>query len=204
MQVVLLERVEKLGNMGDVVKVKDGYARNFLLPKKKALRATKENIERFERERSSLEAKSNETKSAADRIAEKLSGQSFIVIRQAGESGQLYGSVNTRNIADVINEAGFVVGRSEVALDRPIKALGLHPVTVTLHPEVKVSVTINVARSADEAARQARGEVITGGPEAAEEALALEEMFEDEAAAARLKGEQPPEGESPPAEGEAS
>jgi large subunit ribosomal protein L9 len=201
-QVVLLERVEKLGKMGDVVKVKDGYARNYLLPKRKALRATKANIERFERERASLEEKSRETKTGAEAVAAKLEGQSFIIIRQAGESGQLYGSVNTRNIADAINEAGFAVARADVVLDRAIKALGLHPVSVTLHPEVRVTVTVNVARSADEAARQARGEVVARGPEAAEEALALEEMFEDEAAAARLKEEGAPEGESPAPEGE--
>ncbi len=162
MQIVLLERVEKLGKMGDVVKVKNGYARNYLLPKKKALRATKANIERFERERASLEEKSHETKTGAEAVAAKLEGQSFIIIRQAGESGQLYGSVNTRNIADAINEAGFSIARAEVVLDRAIKALGLHPVVVTLHPEVRVNVTINVARSAEEAARQARGEVVTG------------------------------------------
>lgn len=202
MEVVLLERVEKLGKMGDVIKVKDGYARNYLLPKKKALRATKTNIERFERERASLETKSQDAKAAAEAVAAKLEGQSFIVIRQAGESGQLYGSVNTRNIADAINEAGFSVARGDVVLDRPIKALGLHPLAVALHPEVRVTVMVNVARSAEEAARQARGEVITGGPEAAEAALALEALFEDETAAARLQGEEPPAAEAPPPEGE--
>jgi large subunit ribosomal protein L9 len=201
MEVVLLERVEKLGKMGDVVKVKDGYARNYLLPKKKALRATKTNIERFERERASLETQSQEAKGTAEAVAAKLEGHSFIVLRQAGESGQLYGSVNTRNIADAINEAGFSVTRGDVVLDRPIKALGLHPLAVALHPEVRVNVTINVARSAEEAARQARGEIITGGPEAAEAALALEALFEDETAAARVQGEEAPEAESPP-EGE--
>lgn len=203
MQVVLLERVEKLGKMGDVVKVKDGYARNYLLPKKKALRATKANIERFERERASLEAKSREAKAAAEALAAKLEGQSFVVIRQAGESGQLYGSVNTRNIAEIINAGGFSIARTDVILDRAIKSLGLHPVTIVLHPEVRVSVTVNVARTQDEAERQARGEVVTREPEAAE-AVALEALFEDEAAAARLRGEEAPEGEAAAPEGEAS
>ncbi|MGB3021060.1 MAG: 50S ribosomal protein L9 [Methyloceanibacter sp.] len=185
MQVILLERIGRLGQMGDVVTVKDGYARNFLLPKGKALRATKANRERFEQDRSQLEARNLEQKSEAEAVAVKLDGQSFIIIRQAGESGQLYGSVSTRDIAGVVTEGGFSIERPQVMLDRPIKTLGLHDVRIALHAEVGPRVTLNVARSEDEAARQARGEEVTG--RAMEEAdleaeaarRAAEKLFEE-------------------------
>ncbi len=162
MQIILLERVAKLGQMGEVVRVRDGFARNYLLPQGKALRATKSNLQRFESERAQLEARNLERKSEAESVAKTLDGQTFTVIRQAGETGQLYGSVSTRDIADVMTEGGFSSARSQVRLDRPIKTIGLHDVAVVLHPEVEVSVTLNVARSADEAERQARGEDLTG------------------------------------------
>lgn len=161
MQVILLERIGRLGQMGDVVKVKDGYARNFLLPQGKALRATDANRARFEKERAQLEARNLELKKEAEAVAVKLDGQAFVAIRQAGDTGQLYGSVSTRDIADVVTEGGFSVERRQILLDKPIKALGLHEVQVALHPEVVVKVRINVARSADEAERQARGEDVT-------------------------------------------
>ncbi|MFO0998607.1 MAG: 50S ribosomal protein L9 [Alphaproteobacteria bacterium] len=164
MQVILLERIERLGNMGDVVNVKPGFARNFLLPKKKALRATDENRAHFERQRAALEAANKERREAAGEIAGKIHGISVLLIRQAGETGQLYGSVSARDIADAVTAAGTTVGRQQVLLDRPIKTLGLYPVRIALHPEVIESVTINVARNEEEAERQARGEVITGAP----------------------------------------
>jgi large subunit ribosomal protein L9 len=180
MQIILLERIGKLGQMGDVVTVKDGFARNFLLPQGKALRATKANRERFDRERVQLEARNLELKSEAEAVAAKLAGQSFVVIRQAGDSGQLYGSVSTRDIAEIVSAGGFSVERRQVNLDRPIKTLGLHPIRISLHAEVEPQVTVNVARSADEAERQARGEQVTG--------RAMEEA-EDEAEAARRAAE---------------
>jgi len=161
MQVILLERIEKLGQMGDVVSVKPGFARNFLLPKGKALRASKTNITHFEGQRAQLEARNLELKGEAGGVADKLSGQSFIVIRQAGEAGQLYGSVSNRDLAEVVSEGGFSITRNQVILDRPIKLLGLHEVRVSLHPEVISMVTVNVARSEEEAERQARGEDVT-------------------------------------------
>jgi large subunit ribosomal protein L9 len=185
MQVILLERIGRLGQMGDVVTVKDGYARNFLLPQGKALRATKANRERFEHERAQLEARNLELKSEAQIVAGKLGGQSFIVIRQAGDSGQLYGSVSTRDIADVVTGGGFSIERRQVQLDRPIKTLGLHEVRIALHAEVEPHVIVNVARSNDEAERQARGERVTGrAMEAAEEEAeaarrAAEALFEE-------------------------
>jgi large subunit ribosomal protein L9 len=194
MQVILLERIGRLGQMGDLVTVKDGFARNFLLPHGKALRATKANRERFEKERAQLEARNLELKSEAEAVAAKLQGQSFIVLRQAGDSGQLYGSVATRDIAAVVSEGGFSIERRQVLLDRPIKTLGLHDVRIGLHAEVEPHVTINVARSADEAARQARGEQVTGKAmdEAEEEALrarvAAEQLFEEGAAGALAEG----------------
>ena len=189
MQVILLERIGRLGQMGDVVTVKDGFARNFLLPQGKALRATKANRESFEKERAQLEARNLELKSEAGAVAEKLQGQSFIIIRQAGDSGQLYGSVTTRDISTAVSEGGFSIERRQVMLDRPIKSLGLHDVRIGLHAEVEPSVTINVARSPDEAARQARGEQVTGKAmdEAEEEAIraraAAEKLFEEGAGA---------------------
>jgi large subunit ribosomal protein L9 len=161
MDVILLERIAKLGQMGDVVRVRDGYARNFLLPQGKALRSTEANRKRFESERSQLEARNLDRKKDAEAVAVKLDGQSFIVIRQAGETGQLYGSVSPRDLAEVMDKGGFKIDRNQVALNTPIKSIGLHPVTIQLHPEVEASVTVNVARSEDEAARQARGEDLT-------------------------------------------
>ena len=158
MQVILLERIRALGQMGDVVTVKDGYARNFLLPRGKALRATKENQARFDSQRVELEARNLEQKNDADAVGERLNDQTFVAIRQAGDTGQLYGSVSTRDIADMITEGGFNIARQQVVLSQPIKELGLHTVAISLHPEVEVNVTINVARSEDEAERQARGE----------------------------------------------
>ncbi|MEL6299505.1 MAG: 50S ribosomal protein L9 [Pseudomonadota bacterium] len=161
MDVILLERIAKLGQMGDVVSVKDGFARNFLLPQNKALRATAENKTEFENRRSQLEATNLERRSEAEGVAEKLGDQTYVAIRQAGDTGQLYGSVSTRDIADLITEAGVNVNRRQINLDQPIKTLGLHPLKVQLHPEVVVDVTVNVARSEDEAERQARGEDVT-------------------------------------------
>jgi large subunit ribosomal protein L9 len=159
MEVILLERVAKLGQIGDVVRVKDGFARNFLLPRNKALRATEANRKRFETQRVQIEARNLELKQEAKAVAEKLDGHSIVLIRQAGESGQLYGSVAGRDVADAVNaEGGTKVDRAMVVLDKPIKTLGLHEVKVRLHPEVTVTVTLNIARSQDEAERQARGE----------------------------------------------
>lgn len=158
MEVILLERIPRLGQMGDVVRVRDGYARNFLLPQGKALRSSEGNRKRFEQEKATLEARNLERRQEAEQVAEKLNGQNFTIIRQAGETGQLYGSVSTRDLADAITEAGFAIGRNQVGLDQPIKTIGLHTVAILLHPEVDVSVTLNVARSADEAERQSRGE----------------------------------------------
>ena len=157
MQVILLERIGRLGQMGDVVNVKDGYARNFLLPQKKALRATEENLARFEGQRAQLEARDLELKKEAQAVAEKLEGKTFLAIRQAGDPGQLYGSVTSRDIAEVITAGGFSVDRRQVVLDKPIKTLGIHATRIALHPEVVVQVNLNVARSEDEAERQARG-----------------------------------------------
>jgi large subunit ribosomal protein L9 len=154
---ILLERVENLGQMGQLVKVKPGFARNYLLPQKKALRATKENLAYFESQRAQLEANNLHRKSEATEIAGKVEGLSVVVVRQAGESGQLYGSVSARDIADAVTDAGFTIEKGQVVLERPIKSLGLHSVRIALHPEVSVAIKANVARSADEADMQARG-----------------------------------------------
>jgi large subunit ribosomal protein L9 len=156
MQIILLERIENLGQMGDVVRVKPGYARNYLLPQKKAVRATEENRKRFEETRAQLEASNLQRRSEAETVAAKLDGLFIALIRQAGEAGQLYGSVTARDVADAITAAGFTVGRQQIRLHQPIKALGLHTVKVGLHPEVVVSVVVNVARTPDEAEVQAR------------------------------------------------
>ncbi len=185
MQVILLERVEKLGQMGDEVKVKDGFARNYLLPKKKALRATDANREYFKTQKSQLEAHNLAQKKEADAISGKLSGKIFMMLRQAGDRGQLYGSVSPRDIADVITAGGFNVSRGQVPLDKAIKTIGLHDVNVVLHPEVPVKVTVNVARTEDEADRQARGEDVlaeAAEEEAAEAAPSTEALFEEGAA----------------------
>jgi large subunit ribosomal protein L9 len=158
MKVVLLERVEKLGSIGDVVSVKDGFARNFLLPRQKALRATQANLKVFEGQRAQIEARNAENRAQAEKVGGKLEGSSYVLIRSAGESGQLYGSVSGRDVADAIAAEGGRVDRSQVVLDRPIKTLGVHPVKLRLHAEVTVTVNVNIARSQDEADRQARGE----------------------------------------------
>ncbi len=158
MEVILLERIAKLGQMGDVVKVRDGYARNYLLPNAKALRATKANRERFENDRSQLEARNLELKKEAEAVATRVDGKSFAIIRQAGETGQLYGSVSARDISETATASGVSISRSQVVLNTPIKTIGLHTVVIQLHPEVDAKVTINVARSAEEAERQTRGE----------------------------------------------
>ena len=180
MQVVLLERVEKLGQIGDVVKVKDGFARNFLLPKKKALRATKANLAYFETQRVQLETRNLEHRKEAERIGEKLKGKSFVLLRQAGDRGQLYGSVSPRDIADIVTAGGFTIARTQVPIDKAIKSIGLHPIVVVLHPEVRISVTVNVARTEDEAERQARGEdVLTEQTEEEEVRVNAEALFEE-------------------------
>jgi large subunit ribosomal protein L9 len=184
MEVILLQRIAKLGQMGDVVRVKDGYARNFLLPQGKALRSNEASRKRFERDKVQLEARNLEARKDAESVAEKISGQSFVVLRQAGETGQLYGSVSTRDIAEIAGAGGFSIERSQVRLDRAIKTIGLHEITLSLHPEVEVPITINVARSADEAERQARGEDLTQ----------REAFVEPE------EPEEAPEAEAPPAE----
>ncbi len=179
MEIILLERIGRLGQIGDVVTVKDGYARNFLLPQGKALRATQSNRAHFESERAQLEARDLDRKTEAEAVAEKLGGESFIVIRQAGDNGQLYGSVSTRDIATAVTEGGFSIERRQVQLDKPIKTLGLHDVRIALHGEVVPTVIVNVARTEDEAKRQARGEDVT--QERTDE--------EEDAEAARIAGE---------------
>jgi large subunit ribosomal protein L9 len=187
MQVILLERVEKLGQMGDEVKVKDGFGRNYLLPQKKALRATKANREYFQTQKAQLEARNLENKKEAEKIAKQLDGKTFMLLRQAGDRGQLYGSVSPRDIADAISAGGVTVSRTQVPLDKAIKNIGLVPVSVVLHPEVRVTITLNVARTEDEAERQAKGEDVlaerTTEEEASAEAkVAAEELFEEGAA----------------------
>jgi large subunit ribosomal protein L9 len=159
-ELILLQRVEKLGQMGELVRVKPGYARNFLLPQKKAIRANKDNLARFESQRAQLEAQNIKRREEAERIAERIAGLSVVVIRQAGESGSLYGSVSSRDIADGCTASGLSIARNQVILDQPIKSLGLTVVRVVLHPEVSIPVTVNVARSLEEAEKQARGEAI--------------------------------------------
>lgn len=161
MDVILLERIARLGQVGDILSVKDGYARNFLLPQGKALRANEANKKYFEEQRAQLEARNLKRKNEAQKISEKLDKKSFVVIRSASETGQLYGSVSTHDISRMITEDGFSIERSQVELHNPIKTLGLHTVHINLHPEVQVSVTINVARSVDEAQRQEKGENLT-------------------------------------------
>jgi large subunit ribosomal protein L9 len=185
MQVILLQRVAKLGQMGEVVNVKDGYARNFLLPQGKALRANDANIKSFEAKKSQLEVQNLETKKEAESAAEKLDGQTFVVIRSASDAGALYGSVTTRDAAEAATDAGFTVNRAQVVLDRPIKDLGMHTVTVVLHPEVSVKVSLNVARSVEEAELQASGKSIQELAAEAEAAADFEiaELFDEMGAA---------------------
>jgi large subunit ribosomal protein L9 len=181
MKVILLERVERLGALGDVVTVKDGFARNFLLPRSKALRATAGNMKVFEGQRADIETRNAAARASAAKAGERLDGSSYVMIRQAGDRGQLYGSVSGRDVADAVNAEGGKVDRSMIVLDKPIKTLGLHAIKVRLHAEVTATVTINIARSADEAERQAKGEnVITSQFEAdrASDAQAAADMLE--------------------------
>ena len=159
-ELILLQRIEKLGQMGDVVRVKPGYARNFLLPQKKALRANKGNLAQFEQQRAQLEAQNLRRRAEAERLLERMEGLTVVIIRQAGESGSLYGSVSARDIADGVTAAGLTANRSQIVLDQPIKTLGLTKVRLVLHPEVSLAVTVNVARSPEEAEKQARGELV--------------------------------------------
>ncbi len=185
MDVILLERVAKLGQMGDTVTVKDGYARNFLLPQGKALRANKANMAHFESQRVQLEARNLERKNEASEVAERLNGNTYVAVRSAGETGQLYGSVAARDIVATLDENGFSIGRSQVELRAPIKIIGLHTVTILLHPEVEAEVVMNVARSEDEAVRQAAGEDLTSRDafddldEAEEDELSIEDVFDN-------------------------
>ena len=184
MDVILLERIAKLGQMGDVVTVKSGYARNFLLPQGKALRANKANMAHFESQRVELEARNLERKKEAEAVAEKLNGNTYVAVRSAGETGQLYGSVAARDIVATLQENGFTVGRSQIALQNPIKIIGLHTVTIALHPEVDAEVIMNVARSEDEAERQAAGEDLTrrdafDDEDEAEDEINIDDVFEN-------------------------
>ena len=187
MEVILLERVPKLGAMGETVRVRDGFARNFLLPQGKALRATAPNTEKFERQRAELEARNAERRKSAETVVGDLDGQTFVLLRQAGEAGQLYGSVTNRDIADAASTTTVPVDRNQVMLDTPIKTVGIYDIKVALHPEVIVTVKINVARTADEAEAQAQGAVLTGPTSDRAEARA--------AAQALLEEEELPEGE---------
>ena len=199
MEVILMERIEKLGQMGDVVRVKPGFARNYLLPQRKALRATKENLAFFESQRSQLEAQNLERRSEAEAVARKIQGLMITLIRQAGDSGQLYGSVNTRDVAEAITQAGATLGRQQVVMDHVIKVLGLHPVKIRLHPEVTVTVTANVARSEDEAKIQSEtGHMVSAEEQHAREEAAVEAVIagiEAEEAAEDGEGEETSEDE---------
>jgi large subunit ribosomal protein L9 len=186
MHVVLLERIEKLGQMGDVVTVKPGFARNYLLPQNKALRATKANMARFEAERAQLEVRNSELKAVSQAVADKLTGSTYVVIRSASDSGALYGSVTTRDVADAATADGFKVSRAQIVLKQPIKELGLHDVLITLHPEVQATVTVNVARSVEEAELQSTGRSIRElrAEEDAEADFDIAELFDDMGSAA--------------------
>jgi large subunit ribosomal protein L9 len=198
MEVILLERIAKLGQMGEVVRVKDGFARNYLLPKQKALRATKENRSRFESMKVELETRNIEQRGEAEKVAKKLDGQSFTVVRQAAEGGQLYGSVTARDLAALVTDSGFLVSRAQIALHAPIKSIGLHKVPVMLHPEVEVSIAVAVGRNADEVQRILRGEDVTRRREDEAEAspeqgrAQAEVFFEPEAVEARQNKDDAP------------
>ena len=199
MEIILLERIARLGQMGDVVRVKHGFARNFLLPRGKALRATAENRTRFEGMKSDLQARSQTLKAEATTVADTLNGKSFTVLRQASEAGQLFGSVSPRDLVHLINEAGYAVNRNQIALNTPIKTIGQHHVPIALHPEIETAITVIVARNADEAERIGRGEDVTQRrePTEAEAAVeAAEAFFEPEAAEAQRAREG--EGEDAP------
>jgi large subunit ribosomal protein L9 len=192
MKVILLERVEKLGTIGDTVSVKDGFARNFLLPRQKALRATSANLKLFEAQRAQIEARNAQNRTDAEKTGEKLDNTQYVMIRSAGESGQLYGSVAARDVAEAIKAEGGKVERNQVVLDVPIKTLGVHAVKVKLHPEVTITVTVNIARSADEAERQARGENVIASQFEEERAYAAEaaqDMLEGGAGSAAAEAE---------------
>ena len=198
MKVILLERVERLGALGEVVSVKDGFARNYLLPRSKALRANEANLKVFESQRKDIEARNTEAREGAERASKKIDGGSYVIIRQAGESGQLYGSVSGRDVADVIQAEGGQVDRSQVVLDKPIKTIGVHPVKVRLHAEVTVTVNVNVARSNDEATRQARGENVLLSQFDEDRAMAqqaAEDLFEG--GAGQALAEEPAPAEAP-------
>jgi large subunit ribosomal protein L9 len=190
MEIVLLQRIEKLGQMGDVVTVKDGYGRNYLLRHGKALRATKANMVRFETERAQLETRNLELRGEAEAAAKKLDGQAFIIIRQASEAGSLYGSVTARDISEAATAGGFRIARGQVAIDRPVKELGVHPIRIILHPEVSATIDVNVARSADEAALQAEGKSIQDlrAEEEIAADFAVSELFDDLGGAAAADG----------------
>jgi len=197
MEVILLERVAKLGQIGDVVRVKDGFARNYLLPRRKALRATEENRARFQSMKIELEARNLQQRGEAEKVAQKLDGQSFTVLRQAAEGGQLYGSVSPRDLASLIGASGFAIDRSQIALNTPIKMIGMHKVPLSLHPEVDVTVSVTVARNADEADRIKRGEDVTLLREEGEEAaLSAADAFFDPEVAAREAAEREAEQEA--------
>lgn len=187
MKVILMERVERLGQMGDVVTVKDGFARNFLLPRGKALRATKNNIGSFDTDRAQLEAQNLARRQEAEQIVERMAELAVMLIRQSSDTGQLYGSVNARDIAEAVTGAGFTVERRQIVLDRPIKLLGIHSVRVQLHPEVGIEVKVNVARSEEEAAAQAAGRTMGEVEEEAEALAAAEEVFEEAALERQLE-----------------
>ena len=178
MEVILLERIERLGQMGDVVVVKDGFARNFLLPKNKALRANKENLEFFEKEKINLEAKNLKLKTEAEAVSEKITVNNYIIIRQASDTGQLYGSVNSGDIKEKLQEEGFSIEKNQVVLDRPIKEIGHHEIRVKLHPEVTSNISIYISRSQEEAESLIKGEV-TNAEAVKEEAVNLEEIFDE-------------------------
>ncbi|MBV1866617.1 MAG: 50S ribosomal protein L9 [Marinosulfonomonas sp.] len=206
MQVILLERVAKLGQMGEVVSVKDGFARNYLLPQGKALRANDGNIASFESQKAQLEATNLETRGEAEKLAEKLDAQQFVVIRSASDAGALYGSVTTRDAADVATAEGFTVDRKQIVLQRPIKDLGLHSVTVTLHPEVSAEIVLNVARSEEEAELQAAGKSIQelAAEEEADAEFEISELFDDIGAAAADDDDLAPSGDDAPAQEDSS
>jgi len=179
MEIILLERIEKLGQMGDVVRVKPGHARNYLLPQKKALRATRDNLAYFETQRSRLEAENLEHRAEAESVAGKVEGLQIVVLRQAGESGQLFGSVTARDVTTALGEEEIKIDRRQVLLDHPIKTLGLHPIRLRLHPEVAAEITVNVARTADEAELQAAGRAVGAEADAEAEAAELAEIFDE-------------------------
>ena len=193
MEVILLERIDRLGQMGDVVKVKDGYARNFLLPKRKALRASKENLDFFEKEKVNLEARNLKEKSEAEKIQKKLNEKNFVIIRQAGETGQLYGSVSTNNIKEALKDGNFEIAKNQVILEKPIKELGIHNVGIKLHPEIEARIFAIVSRTENEADSLIKGKEInledSPATSSSEEAIDLEEVFEEGAIPQELSSE---------------